>query len=624
MYYVSVGNCCLSNKFDDPECYGEALLRRADKGAVAHLGGSNSTYWNEDYYWSVGLAGSIVADPTYEETGIGAYDAAFHENGEDPYITTQQMNYAGNLAVTEDGNATNTQYYWEIYHVMGDPSLMPYFGVPTALSVDYLDPQPIGADALNVTTEAGAYVAISIDGELLDAKLADGSGVAELSFDAIMDVTTADIVVTKQNRQPYIGTLEIIPNDNDYDVQLSAINAPESEIHISNATFSPEVQIRNLGQQNLTSASVNYQIDDEPVQSIAWTGDLELYATETVSFPEITLDYGNYNFVAWANEPNGNPDEFTANDTLSKDFTVYYGDVSLDAIISPQESYCNEVNDITPEIQITNNDAYALQSLDVNYSCGALNESIAWTGELAPGESTNISFTPVQFPEGMNNIEFQIANPNNGADADVSDNTASLEFEMIVGSIIQLDLTTDAWGSEVTWELTKGDDTEVLYSGGPYPDWETTELTADFCLSPYCYTFTIYDSYGDGMVGGWGSDPGFLSITNLDTEEVYGEIDGESYESSASIEFCTYPTNVADEDALPTEVYPNPSNGLIYISGQHITGIEILDITGRVILRNANTATQQSYDLSEYAGGMLFIKVHQDTQTYMEKVIISK
>ena len=34
--------------------------------------------------------------------------------------------HAGNLAVTEAGGAE--QYYWEIYHVMGDPSLMPYIG----------------------------------------------------------------------------------------------------------------------------------------------------------------------------------------------------------------------------------------------------------------------------------------------------------------------------------------------------------------------------------------------------------------------------------------------------------------------------------------------------------------
>ena len=281
-YYVSVGNCCLSNKFE-VNCFGEELLRADKKGAVAHLGGSNSTLWDEDYYWSVGLISSPVENPTYEGTETGMYDALFHENGEDPYITTAQMNYVGNLAV-ESSSSTSKEYYWEIYHVMGDPSLMPYLGVPAELSVEYLDPQPIGTNSLTVTTEAGAYVAISLDGVLLDARLADASGIANLTFDAINTVTTADVVVTKQNRQPYIGTLEIIPNDNDYDVQLSAIITPSTLMFIDDATFQPEVTIRNLGQINMTSASVNYQIDNGAVVTETWTGNIATFAEVNVTF----------------------------------------------------------------------------------------------------------------------------------------------------------------------------------------------------------------------------------------------------------------------------------------------------------------------------------------------------
>ena len=71
---VLIGNCCQSNKFDAPACFGEAILRANDKGAVGYIGGSNNTYWDEDYWWAVGNTSNFTANPTYTGTGLAAYD----------------------------------------------------------------------------------------------------------------------------------------------------------------------------------------------------------------------------------------------------------------------------------------------------------------------------------------------------------------------------------------------------------------------------------------------------------------------------------------------------------------------------------------------------------------------
>ena len=105
-YCVIVSNCCLPNAFDNAECFGEAILRAHGKGAVGHIGGSNNTYWNEDYWWAVGT-GSISANPTYTQTGLGVFDCLFHENGEpvsDWFVSLSQMVHSGNLAVTAAGD----------------------------------------------------------------------------------------------------------------------------------------------------------------------------------------------------------------------------------------------------------------------------------------------------------------------------------------------------------------------------------------------------------------------------------------------------------------------------------------------------------------------------------------
>jgi hypothetical protein len=76
-----VGNCCLTSSFEVGECFAETWLRAEGKGAIGYIGASNSTYWDEDYWWGVGYTSNIVVNPTYEGTGLGAYDGVFHDHG---------------------------------------------------------------------------------------------------------------------------------------------------------------------------------------------------------------------------------------------------------------------------------------------------------------------------------------------------------------------------------------------------------------------------------------------------------------------------------------------------------------------------------------------------------------
>jgi len=74
--------------------------------------------------------------------------------------------------------------------------------------------------------------------------------------------------------------------------------------------------------------------------------------------------------------------------------------------------------------------------------------------------------------------------------------------------IFKLELKTDNYGSETSWDIKDSDDA-VLASGDGYASQQ--EFVEQRCLEEGEYTFTIYDSYGDGMCCSYGQ--GFYKVT---------------------------------------------------------------------------------------------------------------
>ena len=221
-YGLWIGNCCQSNKFDENEAFAELAIRKENAGVIGYIGGSQYTYWDGDYFWGVGVAG-IVANPTYDQSTEGCYDGLFHDKANEIndlstwFTSNYQFNKAGLLAV-EASSATNKAYYWCIYQVAGDPSIISFVGTPQPMTVT---PSPatlmLGMTSLDVSSAPYSYVALSQNGTLIAAVVSDASGNASLTFASdALSVGDADLVVTAQNRVPYIGTIGVSPADEPY------------------------------------------------------------------------------------------------------------------------------------------------------------------------------------------------------------------------------------------------------------------------------------------------------------------------------------------------------------------------------------------------------------------------
>ncbi len=213
-YFLGIANACLTNTFGSDystPCFGEALLQASNKGGIGWIGGSNSTYWDEDYWWGVGYGPIESGGPDYSETGLGAYDGIFHDHGEPVtkhYTSNGGIIFVGDMAVTASGSSM-TQYYWEIYHLMGDPSVQTYMGVPSANSV--VHPASILSTDTSVTVQAnpGSYAGISRSGVLHGAGYIGSTGSATIPITAFGSEGTADIIVTCQFKVPYVSTISV-------------------------------------------------------------------------------------------------------------------------------------------------------------------------------------------------------------------------------------------------------------------------------------------------------------------------------------------------------------------------------------------------------------------------------
>lgn len=253
-YFVAIGNCCLTNAFNTAECFGEAFTRATNKGAVVYVGGTNSTYWDEDYYWAVGYKPPVVdTGSPYIANRIGAYDALFHYHDEafaDWAGTVGSMNFMGNMAVVAS-NSSRINYYWEIYSIMGDPSLIPYMGIPTNNNAQYAPTVQLGIGTMQINADPYTYVAISQNEVLHGVGLTDAAGALTLNFDPFTSPGTAKLVLTRSLRKPTITDIQITTSAGPYLlVNDMIVNDGNNSIAESGETFYLDLVVNNVGTQN--------------------------------------------------------------------------------------------------------------------------------------------------------------------------------------------------------------------------------------------------------------------------------------------------------------------------------------------------------------------------------------
>ena len=256
-----INNCCESGKFNESQCFAEALQRVENKGAIGVISASNNTYWGGDWIFTVGNQAEAFYPP-YNGAALGMYDRTFHIHNEprEEYAMTQaEIMQAGNLSVTL-AQKDYSLYYREIYHLFGDPSLIPYFGMPQQQQINLPAFLPMGVSDLSLTVAPYSYVALSIGDSLLTARRADSLGHANLTFTPVTEICYLRIVVTNQGYRPLIDSV-LVQTPNDPYLVLENLNfvcenQNQATDFLSDSSYFLSFNLHNYGLQTADSVKV--------------------------------------------------------------------------------------------------------------------------------------------------------------------------------------------------------------------------------------------------------------------------------------------------------------------------------------------------------------------------------
>ena len=238
-------------------------------------------------------------------------------------------------------------------------------------------------------------------------------------------------------------------------------------------------------------------------------------------------------------------------------------DAGISLIIEPQSSICGSA-DIAPIVRLNNFGTLDLTSVDILYNIdGTTNQTFNWTGNIITGSFIDITLPIMTSSSGNHVFNVQTSNPNGQLDENLTNDANSSNFSLITngGTTVTLNLDTDCWGSEITWETIDSSNVVIL-NGGPFSDDSNGELISEsFCLADGCYAFIINDTYGDGLYGSqWGSCSidGNYSITDINNT-VLVQMDSADFGFQSSHNFCITNPLVSGFTTLNTTSCTNDS-----------------------------------------------------------------
>lgn len=220
-----------------------------------------------------------------------------------------------------------------------------------------------------------------------------------------------------------------------------------------------------------------------------------------------------------------------------------------------------------PRIALYNRGTNPMTSAVITYTVNGNTQTYNWTGNLAQDKYAVISL-PISSTALGGRININVTSVNGAADqrtsnSNITDNYLGAPTRVDLNVAFKLQL--DPYGSETSWTLKNSAGT-VVYSSpsGGYGNSATLPalITQNWTLNPNeCYTFTINDTYGDGIYQFGGS-------YRIESQSGAVLLTGSHYSTTQSriLKAQVLATNDINGPQKDIQMYPNPVSDFLNIT----------------------------------------------------------
>ncbi|WP_298116588.1 T9SS type A sorting domain-containing protein [Flavobacterium sp.] len=384
----------------------------------------------------------------------------------------------------------------------------------------------------------------------------------------------------------------------------------------------------NGGSNNITSATINWQINGGTINSQNLTG-LNITPGQTYNYSHTTTwnaTPGTYSLKVWVSNPNGVTDAFPANNEITKTVSVASNSTTrrpmYEKFTSSTCGPCASFNGsyFTP-FYGTNGSNISLINYQVNWPGSG---DPYYTAEVGSRRGYySVSAAPTLFVDAVDATNSSVT----GLQADYTAAAAKPAY-------FALSATKNLVGTTMSVNVTS-----TPYLDGAYKlyvavvEKTTTGNVASNGESSFKNVMMKMMPDANGTVINCTHDvPVTTSITtNLSGTfiEDYSDLEVVVFVQNNATKEIMQSTYAIDQ-ALATDgfsiakinVYPNPSNGLITIDSTTAVDVTISDLTGKVVYSAKQITNQSPLNLTNLQKGIYLVKMANENGEQTEKIVL--
>ena len=538
------------------------------------LGGADA--WDTDSYfniWVCDLSDSVLGFATFPNDGV---------KREQGVVITPSCLPGGSATSYNRGKTLTheTGHYFNLYHIWGDDN-------GACWGTDYVDDTP--NQAIQTTS--------CRSGVVTDNCTTSSPGIMYQNYmdytpDGCLTMFTKQQVVRMETafntyRSLMASSRGCIPPDlKTRDVYIRAISQPDQRL--CSGSFAPVVTIRNMGTETLTRLTVRATLEDGSYTTYNWSGSLTSYGEATFSLPSMTVAEGEHVLIVSGSLPNGQADEDTSNDNLTKAF-IYYGPFQAPVNEGFEVSFPSAGWDIVNEDGGSTWERSSSASKTGTYAARIRNSQNTSVGQK------DYLRTPTVTISGVDSafVSFQVA----------AATYTSIATANNVWDTLQVLISTDCgktynsiykkWGSTL---VTRQAATRTSFVPTA-TEWRKEEID-----------ISKYSSSGDVMLA-------FLNINGNEND---------IYLDNINIRTVTVNPNLKESGFLVT---PNPASGIVevqfYPQPTNLKGVYIYSATGQAVaevtIESGVGSSYYSFNMARYSSGVYIVKA-----VFADKVLTKK